>query len=138
MPAKGPTEEVALRQAINRSREITNAVWYKAVAYYLACGRYTNALRVVENLRTYLRHEGKTESPEFVALTTNLGVVLSTGLGQLEETAKAYQEADELCIRLHGRDSIERGRYSEPPMSIARAAEALPRRPPRSGVSPSG
>lgn len=56
-----------------------------------------------EAARAYAASIGAAGAPtmeEFVNNTTNLGMVLSRGLGQHAEAAKAYHEADELCIRL--------------------------------------
>lgn len=82
--------------------------WSAATSWYMAEGRYSDSLRVVQNLQDHLRAAGKTHSPDFVAVTTQLGVLLCRGLGDYAGAAAAYQEADEVCARLYGHDAVER------------------------------
>lgn len=87
---------------------VTVPEWSAATWWYMAEGRYSDALRVLKNAQDHLRGSGKTASAEFVAVTTTLGVVLCRGLGDYPAASAAYAEADEACARLYGHDAVER------------------------------
>lgn len=97
-----------LMHAAEKDARSQTPEWAWAEASYFAQGRYSDALRVVENMREYLRRSAKSDSAEFIELTTELGVILTRGLGDHARAASAYKEADSICIRLFGPDSIAR------------------------------
>lgn len=97
-----------LLPAAEKDERSQTPAWSLAETSYLAQGRYSDALRVIENVREHLRRSGKTDSPEFIELTTELGVVLTRSLGEHARAGDAYREADGICVRVYGPDSIAR------------------------------
>lgn len=103
-------------------------VWRWAESHFFSQGRYSDALRMVENLQRHLTATGQAASPEFVQLALQRGVILARGLGDHERATGALQEADALCVRLQGDDSPARleilNRQCELLVRLKRPAEA--------------